>query len=228
MIVNNSFGFVFIHIPKTAGTSVSQYLSAVNGPLDLEIGGTEFGECIQPFYARKYGINKHASIKKLRSTITCLNNLDDYYFFSFVRNPYQRLLSVYHFLRKWDDYNPELKNVMHRFTSFNEFVESGLYSKFPGPDGMFRPQCTWLLNAEGSVCPSIETFKVEDMPTAVNRIRAALVSRGVEPSLLQETLPHANKSAPPNQTNGAEMSPELKEKVAQYYREDFEKLGYEI
>ena len=59
-IINNSYKFIFGHIPKAAGTTITNQLSAYTNYCDLEIGGTCFGEKIQPAYKKRFNISKHS------------------------------------------------------------------------------------------------------------------------------------------------------------------------
>lgn len=226
MIINQSVGFAFIHIPKSAGTSVTRFLSPLNGPLDLELGGTVFGEEIQGAYARRYKLRKHSMLADAQYAIDLARPPKDMFVFTFVRNPYSRLSSIFSFLRKWEDYNPELLRMMKSFSSFAEFVESGIFTRLPGPDGMFRPQCEWL-KLKGKIAKNVRCFKIEDIGNAIEEIRHELEKRGADLSLFPEFFPHANKSeSQPFQELG--LSRNLAEMIENYYRDDFENLEYRL
>ena len=166
MIINQSVGFTFIHIPKSAGTSVTLFLAPLNGPLDLEIGGTEFGEQIQEAYKLRYNLRKHSTLAEAHDTIAKARHPDDMFIFTFVRNPYNRLLSIFSFLRKWEDCNNDLHHVMNSFVDFREFVASGLFTRLPSPDGIFLPQCNWL-KLDGKIVQDVSFFKIEDAAMAI-------------------------------------------------------------
>ena len=183
MIINQSVGFTFIHIPKSAGTSVTRFLAPLNGPLDLEIGGTVFGEEIQRAYTRRYRLRKHSTLAEARDTIAMARPPKDMFTFTFVRNPYARLSSIFSFLRKWEDYNPDLLRMMKSFADFREFIASDLFMRLPGPDGMFRPQCTWL-KLDGKIAENVRCFRIEEVATAIDTIRDELEQRGADTSLL--------------------------------------------
>lgn len=79
MIARKIFkGFFFVHIPKTAGTSISTVI--VN--------------------SQKYRVNfsptEHATASQIIKILG--RNSKKFYSFSFVRNPWDRLNSLYHFL----------------------------------------------------------------------------------------------------------------------------------
>ena len=85
MFVDNIRKLVFIHVPKTGGTSISHTLST-------------FGEVLKPTH----------------TTYTeAIKLFPDYYFFCFVRNPWDRIYSNYeHMIRR---------NKMP-FSSFDEYI----------------------------------------------------------------------------------------------------------
>lgn len=144
--------------------------------------------------------------------------------FAFVRNPYSRLASAFSFLRKWEQYDPKLLHIMRSYENFQEFVESGLFTKIPGPDGMFKPQCNWL--RVSNVDPiDIKIFKIEEITSAIIEIQQELAKRGADVSLLDDKFPHSNKSQGDN--NSAHSLPDnLAALIANYYIDDFNQLKY--
>ena len=224
MIINQSVGFTFIHIPKSAGTSVTRFLAPLNGPLDLEIGGTDFGEEVQRAYARRYNLRKHSTLAEARSAIGAARPPGDMFLFTFVRNPYARLSSIFSFLRTWEGYNPELLRMMKSFTDFREFVASGLFMRLPGPDGMFRPQCDWL-TLDGAVSDTVRWLRIEEITFAIETVRHELARRGADMSLLPESFPHANKSGS-DDPRGLGLSAAELERINSFYADDFRTFGY--
>lgn len=101
--------FVFIHIPKVAGTSIEKHLGIYgkNNESTIELG---FG---------KYKTNnevyslQHLSLKQL-SELNLLTHgeVNDFFKFSFVRNPWDRAVSGY----KWQ------KRVLKKKISFREYL----------------------------------------------------------------------------------------------------------
>jgi hypothetical protein len=225
MIINQSVGFAFIHIPKSAGTSVTRFLSPLNGPLDLELGGTVFGEEIQRAYSRRHRLRKHSTLAEMQRAIASARPPEDMFIFTFVRNPYTRLSSIFSFLRKWENYNPDLLRMMRSFADIEEFVDSGVFARLPGPDGMFNPQSDWL-KIDGKLAPHVHCFQIEDVGAAIERIRGELTARGADASLLPESFPHANRSES-QQLDGLGLSTDLVAKINEYYAQDFEAFGYQ-
>ena len=108
MIVSHKHKFIFIHIPRTAGTRVSKSICKrigvknwkkfIGEPSSLIEGKVEEnGEWVG---------NKHIRAKKLKKLVGG-KVWKSYFKFSFVRNPWDRAISVYLHNRK----NSKLKNV---------------------------------------------------------------------------------------------------------------------
>ncbi len=86
MIISKEKKFIFIHIPKTAGTSISKLLK------DLVPDASD-----KTHYT-------HASSRQVLKFLEDELNEDPtiYHFFTFVRNPFERLHSLYHFIHhRW-------------------------------------------------------------------------------------------------------------------------------
>ena len=94
MIVNHKNKFMFVHIQKTAGSSVGDVLSSIDGTKNI-------------YYS-------HSFI----STIN-VNEYNGYFKFCFVRNPWDRLYSWYKMMIKkkiHNDYSKYLLENSNRFS----------------------------------------------------------------------------------------------------------------
>jgi hypothetical protein len=157
-IINNTFGFIFVHIPKCGGTSISMALSGLSQFNDIELGGTVYGQAIDRAYQARFGIGKHSTANQIRNVIGHPLWVR-YYSFALVRNPYQRVISTYRFLKaREQDFR-----VMMKFHDFNEWVQSEEW-KGGGPDGVNHSQRRWLTDASRAQLVS-EIFRLEDIVT---------------------------------------------------------------
>ena len=87
MVINNSFRFVFVHVPKAAGTSMRSALKRLDGDETSAIAPR----------------TKHETLYQVRAAWpdrvgAASDALDDYFVFGFVRNPWERMVSLYHYL----------------------------------------------------------------------------------------------------------------------------------
>ena len=85
MLLDNERKFLFTHIPKTAGTSIRSMLCDLT---DLPKPYSELDN------------RKHQGVSELRESI---DNIDEYYKFAFVRNPYERMLSFWSYYRQGEN-----------------------------------------------------------------------------------------------------------------------------
>ncbi|MDD5273139.1 MAG: sulfotransferase family 2 domain-containing protein [Methylovulum sp.] len=220
-IINHSYKFIFVHVPKTAGTSLTSALEKYTHYCDLEIGGTVFGEQIQPAYRKRFGLAKHSPAAEIRNMIGTVAWAQAFTF-SFVRNPFSRCLSTYHFLRKWEGHNPELSNKIKKFNSFDEYVLSDIWQDTNGPDEIFRPQIYWLrgkINTNAILVDFVGHVERidEDFSYILNAI-------GIPKHKHPTSLPKLNSS---QASSIADIKNDaVIEKIVAKYRADFETFNY--
>ena len=112
---------IFVHIPKTAGISVSRSLFGNNGP-------------------------GHETLRRFQIVFS-EREYDTYFKFAFVRNPWDRVYSAYNFLRKggWHEADRDWAQAhLSRYSDFNEFVSSGLGRTEVYNWLHFKPQLSFL------------------------------------------------------------------------------------
>lgn len=221
-IINNSYQFVFVHVPKAAGTSITNVLSQYTNYCDIELGGTEFGEAIQPHYTKRFGLSKHSTAAAIR-TVVGEDVWSGFYKFSFVRNPFSRCLSTFHFLRKWEGPSSEFNLRMREFESFDEYVLSDMWVKSAGPDNIFRPQITWLQAAPQSI--ELLTDYVGKVETLDEDLGHILDVIGIPENMRPDSgVPQLNQSRP---SDISEIRDEkVIQRIVEKYKLDFDAFGY--
>ena len=129
MIISHKHRFIFIHIPKCAGSSITKALAPVLGKQDLILGVTPEGEKLHEENLKKGGLTKHSSASVIRQQIGP-EIWNSYFKFSFVRNPWDLLVSRYHWSLKtqWDDEFGTIKKI-REFEDFEEYLYSPLVRK---------------------------------------------------------------------------------------------------
>ncbi|RBW46957.1 hypothetical protein DS885_05470 [Psychromonas sp. B3M02] len=216
-IINNSKQFVFVHVPKAAGTSVTNVLAKYTTYKDLEIGGTHFGESIQPAYKNRFGLCKHSAASNIRNVIG-QDAWDNMYKFSIVRNPYDRVISTYKFLLKWGGTPAPIKEKLESFKDINEYVLSSMWEDSDGPDSIFRPQVFWLTDVNDRNKVIVDYVgKLETLDEDLARIMSQIEGVSVD----------VNESPQLNKTEGSyKLNEKAIEKINSFYARDFAFLGY--
>ena len=126
-MIDHKNKIIFVHIPKTGGETITKMLWGVK--LSLSTG-------------------KHLTIEQYRE----FGNNEDYYSFSIVRNPYDRALSHYRFLKQY--YSPPRISC--------DF-ETWIKNPHGASDFLFYPQSYY-------VDEFVDIFKFEDWENTVNQI----------------------------------------------------------
>jgi hypothetical protein len=224
VIVNHSHRFIFVHVPKAAGTSVSELFSKFSAYSDLEVGGTELGEALQNAYKRRFGLTKH-SAEEIRAVVGA-DTWRDYYSFAFVRDPYARAQSTFHFMKRWHG-NKDMKQLafMDEFPDFRSFVMSDVFVKQKA-HRLLWPQAKWLLDAEGAIAVDY-VGRLETLDEDIHQVLSTapgLVAAGAAP----ESAPAKNKST---STDAAlfdllSTDDEVEQRIFQSYKVDFDLFGY--
>lgn len=198
MVVCHTRKIIFIHIPKTAGSSI-EHLLRDEGKYELDFIGVRNGRSTHHYM----GIELKLILKELYPT---------YYKFSFVRNPYDRLISEYFWCR--------INNVGHKFNkTFDEFldyVEDVIKNKNffkPIENDHFIPQYSFLFFNNKLLVNNI--FKYEDIETVAPLIKKRLK--------IKTKLQHLNKSI----KNEITLTQEQKERIYNLYKIDFQTFNYE-
>ena len=137
LIINRKDKWGYIHIPKTGGTSLTEILMNVDGSEELTSHGT---------------LNE-------------LNNVDDYFIFTFVRNPYNRIASWYEH-RQRDTKSQSFPNFLKSISELDYLYHSQTYFikhgetenksvSFIGRYENYITDLNYILNQIGVVCTDI-------------------------------------------------------------------------
>jgi hypothetical protein len=232
MIISNSKNYIFFHPPKSGGTSVTKYLSNEAMWNDIIIGGTEEGEFFQKFYSSKYKIFKHTSPQELINVIG-LKKYRGYYKFVVVRNPVERFISTYNFIK--DLYDKKVEwflrqsdlELIDSISTFDYFVESSFVRKSLQKNVLnssdiekcIIPQAGYFDDEEMNA-GRFDFFRLEDLKNSC----VALVACKVTDSLYK--FERLNSSS--HSLKKEDLEFKTLNIISNYYKIDYEKFDYQF
>lgn len=183
----NKYKCIFIHIPKTGGTSIRTAL-----------GLPKTGRAHIPWY-----IYYQANPEKF----------DNYFKFSFIRDPIERTYSAYKYLHQGGNLKKDqnISEEIRSYLSFSNFVKHGLKNGFFLHHILFIPQSHFICDHSGHV-------KVNFLGQTDNLdIDASLVLKYLG---VKRKLRHCNMSSHDNLYEKA-IEPETVDILRDIYRTDF-------
>jgi hypothetical protein len=226
MIINNTYKFIFVHVPKSAGTTVTKLLSGYSAYCDIEVGGTAMGEAVQPFFRNRYGLSKHSTATEIR-TVVGEAIWKRYFTFALVRNPYARAHSSYRFLRRMrKETGLDVLAPLDGLATFQDFVKS-TYFQTEGMDRILMPQSFWLRSAMRMPAISLDYVgRVEAIEDSLRHIADQVP--GLFKGGGEIEVPVLNSSDDPNGEGWQTLISErgIERLVFEKYRLDFEAFGY--
>jgi hypothetical protein len=190
---------IFVHIPKTAGVSISVSL---------------FGKGIANTPALYYNV------------LLGKEDFNNYFKFSFVRNPFTRLVSAYEFLQKESSpYDEKLVSVVRSYNSFESFVINYLDGNineiknyFRPKHYFFKPQYYFLCNSKGEIMVDYVGY-FESIEEDYEHIRAKI---GTGQPLKKMNVTKSKKLS----IEEYYSNDKIINKVISVYEKDFELFGY--
>jgi hypothetical protein len=210
VLISHRRQFIFVHVPKTAGQSMAaafrpyadhpeQYLAnRLLGSLAFRLN-----RCF-PYQYRKF--RKHASARQLRQQLPA-DVYDRYFKFAFVRNPWDRWVSLYHFMRE-NHFHHRHKQALR--LTFEEFLTTLARDQK-------RAQTPYLIDAEGKLIVDY-VGRFETLQEDFARISSMLK--------LDASLGHLHKSK--RRDYRWYYDSRTMELVAEISRQDIEFLGYDF
>jgi len=135
MIISHGRKYIFVHIPKTGGTSLSLALENKAMKDDILIGDTPKAKNRRNRLkdAKASGrLWKHARITDIYGLVDQAQ-IEQYFVFTIVRNPWDRVVSYYHWLQDQKFDHPAVKIAQKG--SFAEFLQNTMIQRSFQHDG---------------------------------------------------------------------------------------------
>ncbi|WP_163846726.1 sulfotransferase family 2 domain-containing protein [Pseudooceanicola aestuarii] len=164
MILSRGRNFLFIHIPKTGGTSMALALESRAMRDDLMLGDTPKAKRrrrkLQDAQTRGR-LWKHSTLADLEGLVDA-QETDSLFIFTLVRNPWDRLSSYYHWLR--------LQSFDHPAVHLSKALDFSAFIRYPAIAKSIRanPARTYLSTSAGeeksSLYIRLERFEEDAVP----------------------------------------------------------------
>ncbi len=213
MILSHDRRFIFIHIPKTGGTSFSLAYEARATKTDILVGDTPKA---QRRRKRQQALRptgrlwKHATLSDIEGLVSP-DQMRRYFVCTLVRNPWDRCVSYYHWLREQSFEHPAVAKA--KTTAFAEFLADPEITQ-----SLRNSQAASYVRApDGTDCCNAY-IRFEHLADDL-----APVEEHLGFSLLP--LPHENRSARRG-TYADQYTPELADHVAEIFADDIARFGY--
>ena len=184
MIISRGRRLIFVHIPKTGGTAMALALEARAMADDILIGDTPKARQRRHRLAALTPAGrlwKHSTLADIDGVVTAAE-MDGLVILTLVRNPWDRVVSYYHWLRQQSFAHPAV--ALARATDFTTFLNAPM----TGAALRANPTARYLTDAGGRERPAL-ILRIEHLAEEIGPLAAHL---GFTP-----TLPRANESARP-------------------------------
>jgi hypothetical protein len=190
-VISDRYRCVFVHIPKAAGQSIEQVFLNLHG-LDwqsrsaLLLRANSDPELGPPRLAHLHAADY------VRCGYLSQEQFSDYFSFTVVRNPWDRMVSLYHYLG------------FHRRCSFSFFVQALFHQYLAGPLRWFvGPQFEFVCDEQKRLLVK-RVLKFEQLEQEFSQVCGTL-------DIGPLALPHLNSRA---SARGRSMAPELADYVS--------------
>lgn len=211
MIISPGRRYIFVHIPKTGGTSLTLALEARAHRDDILIGDTPKALRRRPRVRKleaRGRLWKHSTLADIDGVLSP-SEIGAMFCFCLVRNPWDRLVSYYHWLREQSFDHPAVALATQQ--DFAGFLRAGHTQATIAA----APYASYMRDATGQEHGHF--LRLEHLETDMAPLAEHL---GFVPE-----MPHENRS--PRATDHRRYySPETRDIVARICAEDIARFGY--
>jgi len=192
-VISRSRRILFVHIQKTGGGSIEALLRARLPDLERCVDWHAHASAIKRQLGQQYS---------------------DYYTFSFVRNPWDRMVSWYFWLKNMADRGKFFwthKFGLPHHATFEQFI-------LQARGVLLHPQCQYIADADGTFLVNV-VYRFENFRAECRKLGGAL-------GLSFGRIPHHRHTIHKHYSHY--YSPELRDVVAKRFAPDGKAFGYEF
>lgn len=215
MLISYNQKFIFFHVTKGAGTSIKKALkSYAQEPERFKIKRPPkfLNNQLNPLYEKWESFLWHAKAREVKKELSD-EVYNSFYKFSFVRNPWDWQVSMYHFILN------ETSHIRHEIvksmSGFEEYLEWVINTRNPYPKGATKFQKDIITDYDGKLIVDF-LGKYETLPQDFQYICQLLN--------LDASLPHLNSSV--HRDYRSYYNDKTKKIVEEYFQEDIKLFGY--
>ncbi len=207
-MISHAKTFIFVHIPKTGGTSIARMLN-------------KHGVMLQGKQNYDSVYFKHATAAEIKRMMG--DEYDRYFTFAFVRNPWDWVVSNYEYNRGL--HRPFVKGTEYAVCSKENTPGWARAMDFPEWldwwTGTLKPSQVGMLQDEHGEMLVDEVLKFESLGESYERLarRIGLESRG-------KALPHLERSPQREKDYSVYYDPQTTDLVKAHFGDDLRVLGY--
>ncbi len=183
MIISHGRKYIFVHIPKTGGTSLSLALEARVKKDDILIGDTPKAK------KRKRRLKdvkttgrlwKHSRLIDIYGLVT-QDQIEEYFVFTIVRNPWDRMVSYYHWLAAQSFDHPAVS--VAKENDFKAFLADPMIQHSLRND----VSRYYVSDQAGNLCCNLY-LRIENLADDIRRLEQ-------NAGLKLDSIPHLNQSS---------------------------------
>lgn len=225
MPISHKSKLLFVHIPKTGGTSIekmfdmslrSNFFTRFSGRMDYQhiLENTSMTETEKRICGLKN--MQHFTFKELKKILPA-ETVNSYFKFSVVRNPYDRVISEYFHCKNGDSRLQRPYNDMTLENFINSVFSLSEEDRIFYCDGHMETQSSYLVDENNSINGLDKIYRFENFSECLIDLKTRTGST------IKEV--HSRKTER-NSDYNTYYTPEIKKKVYDFYKIDFDTFGY--
>lgn len=220
MIISPEHGFIFVHVPKTAGSSVAKALAPLERPLPRTLWRSirrrlPLRDKVDTIYLRKHDPASRAIARLGRETFESYNS------FAVVRNPFDHAVSHYEFMKQF-----RIPAIAEKVAAmpFADYLEYRMKKPFWNDTFFARlPNQSYFLTDTSGALVVDHIVRFETIDQDFPKTMQALGLGHIELPYINKTISRTDKTP----VSAYYQDPRAIDRLYQLYGQDFDLLGYD-